>query len=273
MWTDEKSHNNCSSAVDSLQPKVERLSNCLWRLPWRSLPTFSPTSLSGPLCQLCLLLRGKKQTKARSNLPKKTVPIASASHLHQTLCVFGRKVRHSCTEELQKSLFTTRAPLTRSSHGTLTPSARYRKLLFCFVLSKQNKKTKITSNTLTVRITNCSIWLGINADMVGTFPPPPLSRCSALSRYSHSCNTAVGGCNFKQQILEKSWSWSLPNRSGDFHFPGSNLKQGGGTKANPESVRTGTSLLWNAWTKFDVWGGAPVAPLENQAICQPRRRG
>lgn len=64
--------------------------------------------------------------------------------------------------------------------------------------------------------------------MVGTFPPPPLSRCSALSRYSHSCYTAVGGCNFKQRILEKSWSRSLPNRSGDFHFPGSNTEEGGG---------------------------------------------
>lgn len=104
---------------------------------------FFCTSLSGPLCQFCLFLGGKKQTEARTTFTKASSKSLCFTSPLDCVCVSARKVRHSCAEELQKSLFRTRSPSDQILTRDINPVDALRETTFCL------NKTQIKLNHFT----------------------------------------------------------------------------------------------------------------------------
>lgn len=75
--------------------------------------------------------RRRRKNKLKPPPPsQKPAPSAAASHLRLAVCVSARKVRHSCAEELQKSLFTTRSPSDEILTRDINPVGSFQETTF-----------------------------------------------------------------------------------------------------------------------------------------------
>lgn len=82
--------------------------------------------------------RSRKKLK-RPPPSQKPAPSAAASHLRLAVCVSARKVRHSCAEELQKSLFTTRSPSDEILTRDINPVGAFQETTFFVQIKHKNK--------------------------------------------------------------------------------------------------------------------------------------